>query len=145
MQKKEMKKNNKSGTSSKAVAKAISIFESLQFMQWLGEFVKPRKTKNNLEAGTKNSDPEIDTNSGDNSNNSPDLSDFPDLQEPFDDEDLPDFSDDEEQTTVKREIKRPSPTTKSPEISVKTQRKSKIKKSSLDVQTEETFSSCCYY
>lgn len=58
MQKKEMKKNNKSGTSSKAVAKAISIFESLQFMQWLGEFVKPRKTKNNLEAGTKNSDPE---------------------------------------------------------------------------------------
>ena len=53
-----MKKNNKSGTSSKAVAKAKSRFESFQFMQLLDEFIKPRKAKKNLEAGTENSDPE---------------------------------------------------------------------------------------
>ena len=67
--KKQMKKNNKSGTSSKAVAKAKSRFESLQFMQWLEEFIKLRKIKNNLEAGTENSCPEIDTNSDDDNNN----------------------------------------------------------------------------
>ena len=40
-----MKKNNKSGTSSKTVAKEKSRFESLQFMQWLDEFIKPGKAK----------------------------------------------------------------------------------------------------
>ena len=53
-----------------------------------------KKTKNNLEAGTENSDPDTDTNSEDN-NNTPHLSDLRDLQEPFDDEDLSDLLDDE--------------------------------------------------
>ena len=43
----------------------------------------------------------------------------------------------EEVTTVKREIKRPRPTKKTPEISAKKQRKSKISTSCLDVQTQE--------
>ena len=132
-----MKKNKKSETSTKAVGKAKCRFESLQFMQWLDKFIKPRKAKINLEAGTGNSDPEIDTNFEDNNNNTPHLSDLPDLQESFVDEDLSVLSDDEEQTKVKREIKRPRSTKKTPEISAKKQRKSKISKSSLDVQTEK--------
>ena len=74
---------------------------------WLDEFIKSKKAKNIFEAGTENSDPGIDTNSEDNNNNTPDLSDLPDLKEPFDNEDLLDLSEDEEQTTVKRETKRP--------------------------------------
>ena len=54
-----------------------------------------KKTKNNLEAGTENSDPDTDTNSEGNNNNTPHLSDLRDLQEPFDDEDLSDLLDDE--------------------------------------------------
>ena len=37
-------------------------------MQWLDEFIKPRKAKNNLEAGSEHSDREIGTDSEDNSN-----------------------------------------------------------------------------
>ena len=146
-----MKKNNKSGTSSKAVAKAKYRFESLQFMQWLSGFIQPRKAKNNLEAGTENNDSELDTNSQNNNNNNPDLPGLPNLQEPFDDLDLSKLSDVEEQTTVKREIKRPRPTKKTPKISAKKQRKSKISKSSLGVKSPEredecvALSSCCCY
>ena len=60
---KEMKKNSKSETSSKAVAKAEFRFETLQLMQRLDEFIKPRKSKNNLEPGAENNDPYIGTNS----------------------------------------------------------------------------------
>ena len=70
-----MKKNDKSGTSSKAVAQEKSRFESLHLMQWLDKFIKSRKENNNLEAGTENSGPEIDINSKDNNNITPDLSD----------------------------------------------------------------------
>ena len=38
---------------------------------------------------TENSDPEIDNDSEDNNNNTPDLSDLTDLQEPFGDEAWP--------------------------------------------------------
>ena len=70
-----MKKNDKSGTSSKAVAQKKCRFESLHLMQWLDKFIKPRKENNNLEAGTENSDPDIDINSKDSNNITPDLSD----------------------------------------------------------------------
>ena len=70
-----MKKNDKSGTSSKTVAEKKSRLESLHLMQWLDKFIKPRKENNNLEAGTENSDPEIDINSKDNNNITPDLYD----------------------------------------------------------------------
>lgn len=86
-------------------------------MQLLDEFIKPRKAKNNLEAGTENSDPEKGINSEDSKSNSHELSDLSDLQEPFDNEDLSDLSDDQEQNTVKKEIKRQRPAKKTPEIS----------------------------
>ena len=57
-------------------------------MQWLDEFIKSRKAKNNLEAGTGNRNPEIETDSKDNNDNTPHLSDLPDLQEPFKDQGL---------------------------------------------------------
>ena len=38
----------KSGTSSKAVQKAQSKLDSLQFMQWLEECIHPRKSKSNI-------------------------------------------------------------------------------------------------
>ena len=52
--KKAMKEKCKSGTSSKAVAKVKAKFESLRFVQWLDEFIKPRKAKSNLEAEDEN-------------------------------------------------------------------------------------------
>ena len=38
----------KSGTSSKAVQKAQSKLDSLQFMQWLEEYIRPRQSKSNV-------------------------------------------------------------------------------------------------
>ena len=38
----------KSGTSSKAVQKAQSKLDGLQFMQWLEEYIRPRKSKSNV-------------------------------------------------------------------------------------------------
>ena len=59
----------------KQLLKKKSRLESLHLMQWLDKFIKPRKENNNLEAETENSDPEIDINSKDNNNITPDLSD----------------------------------------------------------------------
>ena len=38
----------KSGTSSKAVQKARTKLDSLQFVQWLEEYIRPRKSKSNI-------------------------------------------------------------------------------------------------
>ena len=77
-------------------------------MQWQHEFIKPRKAVNNLEAGSENNDSEIDPISGEDSITGLQLpSGNKNLQEPFDDEG---FSDNEEQTKIKRDVKRPKTT-----------------------------------
>ena len=45
---KNLQEKNKSGTSTKAVQKAREKMRNLQFMAWLDEFIKPRKSKTNI-------------------------------------------------------------------------------------------------
>ena len=54
-----MKTNNKWRTSSKVNDEGKVELDSLQFMQWTNEFIKPIKAKDNFKAETKNSDSEI--------------------------------------------------------------------------------------
>ena len=52
------KKSAKEGTSAKAMKKARDKPESLAFMQWLDNYIKPRKSKNNDEILSEVSDDE---------------------------------------------------------------------------------------
>ena len=45
--KKSFKESNKSGTSAKAVRKAREKLDSLAFMQWLDDFIRPRQSTHN--------------------------------------------------------------------------------------------------
>ena len=117
------------GTSSKAVTKAKVKFESLRFMLWLEEFIKPGKAKNNFEAEVENSySTESDSDFAEESLDLQLPSGNLDLQLPSDNE--KDLSDEEKTVTAKRENSRPKPKRQM-------QGKRKISKSTVDVETEE--------
>lgn len=59
MSKKEMKIDNKSRISSKVVAEGKVKLQSLQFIHWIHEFIKPSRVKNDFEAETITSNSEI--------------------------------------------------------------------------------------
>ena len=51
-----MQEKNRSGTSTKAIKSASDKMKNLQFMAWIDEFIKPRKSKTNIDdASTKHS------------------------------------------------------------------------------------------
>ena len=51
-----MQEKNRSGTSTKAIKSASDKMKNLQFMVWIDKFIKPRKSKTNIDdASTKHS------------------------------------------------------------------------------------------